>query len=340
MLLPPAQDGRRGHPGEVRRIKAADDPGADYADTRDSASTPRLASSRGSSFHSGVRELGVGEDLEVQEAIPAQGVQDRPVVDRAVAREDAVVRVPRRLAPVGQVDADDAVAVALDLLERLVPEMPGVVHQPDVRAAGLRDQLRRLVERADDRPEVSELLLDRLHGDPDADRRGRIGDVPDALDDGLPILAGAGQEQHRVRLERREAPDPGADRLDPLRRILRPLHQRQRQDRGHLGDGDRRIQPAGPEAAERVVGKLHLPDPDPVGACVLVGVEVVGERLPDRGDLGDRVARHQRRTSPRARSVRDGFRSCWATSAPEPPPSPGPGCVLAPTCQTPGTGVR
>ena len=121
---------------------------------------------------------------------------------------------------------------------------------------------------------------------------------------------------------------------------LRPFHQRQRQDRRHLGNGSRRLQPARPEALERVVGELHLPDPDPVGASVPVGVEVVRERLPDGRDLGDREARHQRRTSPRARSARDGFSSCCATSVPEPPPSPGPGCVLAPMCQTPGTGVR
>ena len=40
------------------------------------------------------------------------------------------------------------------------------------------------------------------------------------------------------------------------------------------------------------------------------------------------------------RFVNGGSSSCCATSAPLPPPSPGPGCVDAPMCQTPSTGVR
>jgi len=64
-------------------------------------------------------------------------------------------------------DSVDAIAMAPDLLERLAPEVPGVVHQADVRA-GLADQGGGLVQRADGRPEVGELSLDRLEDDSDA----------------------------------------------------------------------------------------------------------------------------------------------------------------------------
>src|SRR5204862_8248686 len=56
-----------------------------------------------------------------------------------------------------------------------------------------------------------------------------------------------------------------------------------------------------------------------------VGAEVVGEALRHGRDLRDRELHRS---------------SLFATSVPEPAPSPGPGCVLAPICQRPLTGVR
>src|SRR5919204_647894 len=93
----------------------------------------------------GVGQLLVREDLEVEQPFPTQGVEDRAEVDHTLSRKGAVVRVARRLAPVGEVDPVDALAVARDLLQRLAPEMPRVVHQPDV-GAGIVDQPGRLVQ--------------------------------------------------------------------------------------------------------------------------------------------------------------------------------------------------
>jgi hypothetical protein len=52
MLLAATEDGDVADAGEVPGLEAADHASADYANTVDSASTPRRASSRGSSFHS------------------------------------------------------------------------------------------------------------------------------------------------------------------------------------------------------------------------------------------------------------------------------------------------
>ena len=57
---------------------------------------------------------------------------------------------------------------------------------------------------------------------------------------------------------------------------------------GTAGTAGGRAEAARAKALERVVGELHLPDPDPVRAGRAIGVEVVGERLRHRRDLRDR----------------------------------------------------
>src|SRR5437867_12518513 len=106
----------------------------------------------------------MGGVRDVEGPGPAMCCQDGRELDRAVSGEDAVVRISRRFPPVREVDAVDAVAMALDLLERLAPKVPAVVHQADI-GAGLGDQRGGLVERADDRPELRKLTLDRLEDD-------------------------------------------------------------------------------------------------------------------------------------------------------------------------------
>src|SRR5204863_1451988 len=116
------------------------------------------------------------------------------------------------LAPVGDVDSGDPVAVARDLLERLAPQVPDVVNQADART-GLVHECGGLVERADDRPKVRELALDRLDGDGDSVPAATVGDRTDAVEDRRPVLSGAGEEKDAGRLERREPLDACADRL-------------------------------------------------------------------------------------------------------------------------------
>ncbi len=229
-------------------------------------------------------------------------------------------------------DAVDAVSVAGDLLDRLAPQVPDVVHQPCVRAR-LVDELRRLVERAHGRPELGELALNRLERDADAARAALVGDRANAFEDRVAVVAGAGEEEDAGGLERCEPADPRANRLDALAWIVGAFHERQRQDRGHRGHGGRRLEPARVEALKRIVRQLHLPDPDAVGAGRAVRVEVVCERLGHRRDLRDRDARHRPKrslTRVSALAGSGGWRSSCATSVPEPAPSPGPGCVLAP----------
>ena len=74
VLLAAAEHRDLGDAAEVAGEEAADHAGADYADAVDAvlrrASSPRRASSRGSSRQSDPVELGVREDLQVVEAVP------------------------------------------------------------------------------------------------------------------------------------------------------------------------------------------------------------------------------------------------------------------------------
>ena len=107
----------------------------------------------------------------------------------------------------------------------------------------------------------------------------RLGDAPDAVDDGLVRPARPGEEEHADGLERCEAPDGRADRLDPLVRVQRALHQRQRQDRRNGGDA---------------VGR---------------------PRAPRRGRARGRARRRRRASSPRSRSPRRRPTAYAATSS-------------------------
>ena len=104
-------------------------------------------------------------------------------------------------------------------------------------------------------------------------------------------VAGARQEHGVRRLERGQALQRPAVRIDPLGRILRPAEQGQRQDRRDGRDGGCARETARLEPLERVVFQLQLPDPDPVEARRRVRADVVGEARPERRDLRDRDAR-------------------------------------------------
>src|SRR5437773_1905132 len=129
------------------------------------------------------------------------------------------------------------------------------------------------------------------------------------------------------------------DRLDALCRVFRPLHQRQGQDRRHRRYRGRRREAGLPEALERVLGELELPDSDSVGSGRAIGVEIVRERLVDRCDLRDRDSGAHRPARLFMRWRNGGSSRRFATSVPEPAPRPGPGWVLAPICQSRRTGV-
>src|SRR5438067_8976811 len=109
----------------------------------------------------------VGEDLDVVEAVPAralEGAEDGGDAGDAVAGKDAVGPAARRLAPVVHVHACDELRVALDLLE----EIGGVPHVPDVELdaergrADLVDDGGGVAERAQHRPALDPLRLERL----------------------------------------------------------------------------------------------------------------------------------------------------------------------------------
>src|SRR5437763_1934746 len=179
--------------------------------------------------------------------------------------------------------------------------------------------------------------------------------VPQRVGPRVPERAVVGEDLHVVvalpaggleRAEqRRQADDPAwtkwgepvygrADCLDALPRVARPLHQGQREDRRDHRNGAGRTEPRRGKSVERrtVIRELQLPDADRISAGGLVRGDVVRERRRQRRDLRDRKRR------PDAGSL--GRSSSRATRVPEPPPSPGPGQVLAPMWKRFRTGVR
>jgi len=143
-------------------------------------------------------------------------------------------------------------------------------------------------------------------------------------DDGVTIVARSRQTHDAARLEGRQAMDRRADCIDPLLRIARSLHQRQRHDRRDCRDRGCARKSRCAECFERsaVVRDLQLPDPDRICADGTVRTNVVVEARRQGRDLRDRKKR------PDAGILC--FSSSRATRVPEPPPRPGPGQVLAP----------
>jgi hypothetical protein len=139
--------------------------------------------------------------------------------------------------------------------------------------------------------------VQRLQAQGDAHVGGHAGRPAQALDHDLARLARvgalgwrAGQHQHDLGLERREAPDRRAHRLGPLGGIGR-AGERHGVDREHAGDARRRRQPGVAQQRTGVVvaalGELELPHADAVGTGLAVGGHVLGEGAVERRDLGD-----------------------------------------------------
>ena len=117
---------------------------------------------------------------------------------------------------------------------------------------------------------------------------GRFGLCPSCLL-GLALGTGDGPEGG-------EPVHRGAERGDPILRIVGARQQRQRQHRRDGGHGRRGAEAARRELLERlrvvaVLGELQLPDPDPVDTGGGIGANVVGEARGERAHLRDRELR-------------------------------------------------
>ena len=123
----------------------------------------------------GAERAVVGEDLDVVEAVPAgfvERAQNARHVGDAVARQHAVGPAAGRLAHVADVHAGEAVQLSGDVVveRRRVPEVPDVELDPERRRiARVAEQVDRLGDRRDDRPELTAVALVRL--EPDAHAR-------------------------------------------------------------------------------------------------------------------------------------------------------------------------
>ena len=128
-------------------------------------------------------------------------------------------------------DAGDAVDVRRDVVEhgRRVPEVPGVELEPERRAAArVCDQLEGGGDRARDRPLLAAVRLVGLEREP---RPGEVGlgrERAQCADDdltsriGIEACSRPGQADDAGGAERGQPVDRGADRVDPLLRILGP----------------------------------------------------------------------------------------------------------------------
>src|SRR5262249_59935684 len=124
---------------------------------------------------------------EVVEAVPTVRVErgeKRRETGDSVSGENTVRPAACRLAPVGDVNADEPVGLALDVLEDglHVPEMPGVELQAEGRMRDVVDDLDRLGDGRDRRPALAADTVDRLGADPYAFRRGLVRGRPEPVD--------------------------------------------------------------------------------------------------------------------------------------------------------------
>src|SRR5581483_8027747 len=162
------------------------------------------------------------------------------------------------------------------------------------------------------------------------------------VEERLPAARGVGERDQDLRRARRtraarvdrQPPEPPVD-LD------RDDHDARR-ERAHrslepLGVDTRRLD----RLDERLVGLDQAADEDGLRRDLEIGVVADGANL--RFARGN-IKYQERWTNPRsavsARCGAGGLRSSAATSVPDPPPSPGPGQVLAPMCQRPSTVVE
>ena len=179
--------------------------------------------------------------------------------------------------------------------------MPDVELDPDRVAADLVDQLGRLAERV----EIDQFSTPSRWNGSSASRtpalsasRASVRSPSTTIARASPgsrSPAGPVKQSTADGLEPREPVHRGAERGDPLPRILRAGQQRQRQDRRDGGDRRRRAEPARGKLLARLLvrslAELQLPDADPVDAGVRVRAQVVGEARGERAHLRDRDQR-------------------------------------------------
>src|SRR5947209_5273023 len=171
----------------------------------------------------------VAEDLEVVEAVPPCAIEraeDRRQIGEPVAGKDSVGPAPRRVAPVGHMDADEPADLALDVVRQRVgvPQMPGVELDPECGAPDGLEQLDRLGDRGDHRPVLSADAVHRLETDSNAGQHGLLADRPKPLEDDVPrpigvaVSGGPGQADDTTGTERSQ---PVQGRTDGLHALLR-----------------------------------------------------------------------------------------------------------------------
>ena len=189
-------------------------------------------------------------------------------------------------------------SVRADVVEhvRSVPEVPGVEEDPHGHS-DLLEQVDRIREVVDHREVVPRRRVDGLERDAHADLGTGSRNLAKPLDDDLPRLLRIaatdrpGEAEHGGRVECREPPDRGAQRLDPLLRIVRPRKRRQGKDGESGRKADRRLQARLPEAGERLpvlaLRQLCLGEADPRCAPRGVGGDVLVEGQRHRAELGD-----------------------------------------------------
>ena len=245
---------------------------------------------------------------------------------------------------------------------RRVPDVDAVDHHADVVEPGLVEQLDGLADRREERRLVR--LRDVRRLEPEAHPGGarRRGDLAHAVDArsrtprlGIAIADRARQAEHRGRPVGGEPAHARAQRLDALGGIGRALHAgdaRAAGSRGSPGCSSRRRGRSARAArsfASSSCGELELPDADAVEARGGVREHVLGERRVDGRDLAQRRASQRQPLSQLSEGGRHAVArrggaaapssAPWRRGSPEPAPSPGPGCVDAPICQSPSIGV-
>ena len=216
---------------------------------------------------------------------------------------------------------------------RLVAEVEGVGHDPDVVGARLVEQRERRRRARSTKPAVSR-CAGWIGSKPSAHARlaGRGRAPPEPVDDDRPALrppsAAAerpAQAEHALGLVGREAPDRGADRLDALLGVGRSLHPRDREleERRHgreCSSRPRARRRAAADVGRIVVGQLELPEADGVEPRGRVRGDVLGEGRVQRRD-GRRASfmrLHERRLvgslcRAKPRRASGGFVSSFAT---------------------------